>query len=654
MKRPIVGALVAALFALSVGPALAAGSDDLDFFEEEAKVVTAAHQPHAASDSPATVYVVTAEDIRASQAQTWCDLFRTVPGVNVVQSTTFQCQVSIRGLNAVFNNRTLVLLDGKSVLRADYDYVLWESLPVTLAEVERIEIVEGPASALYGANAVNGVINIITKTPEQLKGGLVSYSGGGENAQFGTALYGNRTGALDYKLGAGWRSGDRFDSGGQLGSESQRADGLIGYDLADDSRLSLSGGAAKYDVYQAAGPIGSSFSDGLDGFLRADYKVRDTSLRLFWNHEHSDEPQENGVTDETTEVYDATLEHSLSLPGGNQLTVGANARHESLLGGGYSPNPVKEDLWALYFEDEWRPGDRWSVTASGRLDHHPLTGFNFSPRASVLYRLADSQTLRATAGTSFRNPDLVESNVNAHVTLPNPPGGALPNPPFSALQVSAVGNPALSPERMAQAELAYNGQFGPVKASLVGYCYRLTNLIIAGSSSLTLVPPDAVLQSSYINQGEIRAWGYEAALEAPLTSALGVFANYSYVSERDAPANFSFGPSALSDPRHKVNAGAKWKRGGLTGSLRADWVDKTLWPNQSNSYSYDEVPSYFLLNFGVDYRFSGAWQGWELGASASNMLNNRHYETLPAAGGLPGQNGEILGGRWMGTLAYRF
>ena len=136
-----------------------------EFFGAEAKVVSASLEPQAIQRAPATVYVLSQDDIRASGAETLWDALRSVPGVDVMATRAHYGEVSVRGMNKPFSNRTLVLLDGKSVLNGYFDFVNWESIPVSIDEIDRIEVVEGPASALYGANAINGVINIITKRP---------------------------------------------------------------------------------------------------------------------------------------------------------------------------------------------------------------------------------------------------------------------------------------------------------------------------------------------------------------------------------------------------------------------------------------------------------------------------------------------------------
>jgi len=659
MKNPFprrtIGAALAA--ALAVQPAFAA-DDAFKLFEEEAQVISASFRPQSLGHTPATVYVVTAEDIKASGARTLWDALRAVPGVDVIETRAMQAEVGIRGLDRTINNRVLVLLDGRTVLDTIFDFITWENIPVTMEEIDRIEIVEGPASALYGANAVSGVINIITKTPEQMHGGLATVSGGGAAARFGSALYGGRTEKADYKLAMGESSVNRFENEGLLASRSAKLHALAGYDFANDQRASVSGGLTKAYTQTTAGGVGTANEHGFSGFLRGDYRWRDTKLRVFWN-------AGRGVYDDFSslqkpelhyDTLDANLQQSLSLPADNDLVVGAGYRRNTAASKVFGNASPEQDLWSLFGEDQWKPAEHWTVVASGRFDRHPLTPLSFSSHGSVLWDFAPRQTLRLTAGTSFRNPTLLENYIQFTQGLPNPGTPPLTNPPFSTLNVTTMGNRKLDPERMFQVELSHEARFGPVKTVVAGYYYRLRNLILSANPALvSAVPPNVDLQNSFVNAGGTKALGVQGGFEARARTWLDLFANYSYQSLKDD--NPDVVAHALNAPKHKVNAGVRTRRRGLTTSLWADWVSATYWNiNQTGSANvYGKVPDYLLLNGRVGYAFAGKWDGLELAVSAFNLADKRHYEIAPPSSPvLPGQNGEIVRSRWLGTISYRF
>lgn len=394
----------------------ATGSDVFEFFAAEAQVVTAARRPGTLRRAPATVYVVTREDIAASGAQTLWDALRGVPGVDVMSARTAHGEVSVRGLNRLQNNRTLVLLDGKTVLNGFFDYVVWEEIPVTLEEIDRIEIVEGPASALYGANAVNGVINIITRTPQQLNGGLASGAVGERQTLFGSLLYGDSRRPTSYKIGAGWRTANRFEDAGQRAARVLKAHLSLGRELTADSQLRLSGGIAGSKVQiSTAGGAGLALVDGASGFLRADYNRGPTQIRAFWNWGRGtwkdftffDEP------DTDYDTYDVTLERALEPSSRNELIMGGSYRHNAMHTNMFPNERIDQDLWALFFEDTWRSAPFLTIVVSGRLDRHPLTGEVFSPRLSAIYHPGDRHVFRLSTSTAFRNPTLTENYVEA-------------------------------------------------------------------------------------------------------------------------------------------------------------------------------------------------------------------------------------------------
>jgi outer membrane cobalamin receptor len=275
MKRAIL------LLLLALGPwsPVFAADDLFEFYQQEATVQTGSHQPQRPGETPATVYVVTAQEIKDSGARTIWDALRTVPGVDVIAARTGQGEVSIRGLDRPNVNRTLILLDGKTVLNGYYDYLTWESLPITLGEIDRIEVLEGPASAVYGANAISGVINIITKTPQQLSGGALQYTAGERSTQEGTLMAGKQSDHWGYKVGGGWDSTNRFEDASKLAAQSGKFNALVRYQGPEKSFWSASGGVTNFEAQSATDGSGTVIDKGLQSFARLDGRLQDTQLR---------------------------------------------------------------------------------------------------------------------------------------------------------------------------------------------------------------------------------------------------------------------------------------------------------------------------------------------------------------------------------------
>ncbi len=630
-------------------------AEDLLFMEIPV-VVTASRQSLEMNKAPATVYVLTSEDIKASGALTVADALRQVPGVDVLSARAADPQVSIRGMNHALANNTLVLLDGKSVLMGYFDTMVWETLPVTLDEIDRIEVVEGPASALYGANALNGVINIITKTPDQLKGGSAAITGGERRTRLGSLVYGRRSGKWDYKFGTGWNSVNQFENASRLASNAGKVHSLVGYEFGENRRISFSGGLSNINTEMNLSYIAVPYADGPVGFVRGDVVLDRFKLRTFWNHSGLvlRDAAVYGNPKLANDDYNVIAEQTLALFPSNELTFGGEFTHRTMRSGLFGSASPRQDLWASFFEDTWRFRERWLLVASGRLDHHPLTGHSFSPRGSVIFTPAASHAFRVSGGTSFKYPNLVENYLDLNVSVPNTGGAAVPNPPYSQLDLRYRGNQDLDPQRLAMVELAHSGDFGRLRTTLVGFHYKLKNIIDTTPAvpvSPASLPPVFPLDSTYYNHGEASALGGEFGGNILISRGVTAFANYSYQSVRFDSAG------SMSQPKHKVNGGVRYKRGGFSSSLWVSWVDKTFW----NASVQGAVPrivklkDYTLVNAHAGYAFPGRLRGMEIGLSVFNLGDHKHYQILPSQGAAePGRLGEVIRSRVAGTLSYRF
>ncbi|MBI4396015.1 MAG: TonB-dependent receptor [Elusimicrobia bacterium] len=660
MKKFSAGVFVG-LLAISTWPVDASAQgmeDEALFFGEIPVVVTASRKPQLITQAPATAYVLTQEDIKASGVQTLWDALRQVPGVEVLNTRTFAGDVSIRGLNQALSNHTLVLLDGRTLLTSFFNTLTWEAIPVSLEEIDRIEVVEGPASALYGANAVTGVINIITKRPDQLKGGVASYTGGERKTHFGSAVYGDQTEKLGYKTGLDWRSTYRFSDADLRASDVSKAHALMSYRLGEKTDLSVSGGLANNNTQLSAGGVGTMTIDGPSGFLRTDLLSGPTKLRAFWNYGNRDlrDFLLFGQPSIVENTLDVNLEQALPVFCSNEVVVGANYRRNTVESIIFDSKKRGQDLWALFFDDQWKPADKWTIALSGRFDRHPLTNDLFSPRGSVIFTPVRSQTFRFSAGSAFKYPTLLENYLLITPILPNPGAPPLTNPPFTFTMFTNRGSKSLLPERMTMTELSHQGTFGRWKTTTALFAYDVKDIIDRSPVVITsAVPPFISGNASFQNRGHSHALGGEFGAEVLISRRLTSFANYSYHSFDDEYESDSAG--ALSSPKHKVNGGVRLKTGGLTSGLWVHWVDKTFWNANQTGLAVQrvKVDDYTLVNAHVGYAFQKRLKGWEAAVDAFNIGNKRHDEVLPAVSIFqPGQNGEIVGSRVTGTVSYKF
>ncbi|MBH0203143.1 MAG: TonB-dependent receptor, partial [Nitrospira sp.] len=176
--------------------------------EETVSIASRYEQP--ISKAPSDVYVITDEDIRNSGATDIPTLLRQIPGMEVMQTSAVDFNVSVRGSNQLLANKVLVLVDGRSIYIDQSGQVLWKFLPVALTEVKRIEVLKGPASALYGFNAFDGVVNIITKSPEEMRGTTLQVAGGGLGTILTTGVHAGTVGNWGYRLSGGHEQNQRW------------------------------------------------------------------------------------------------------------------------------------------------------------------------------------------------------------------------------------------------------------------------------------------------------------------------------------------------------------------------------------------------------------------------------------------------------------
>jgi outer membrane receptor for ferrienterochelin and colicin len=632
------------------------GDEVFDFFAEEARVTTASRQPTTLQEAPATMHVVTAQDIQDSGAQTIWDALRTVPGVDVMIVQTFQGEVGIRGMNKALNNRVLVLLDGKPILSGYFERVNWEYLPVGLAEIDRIEVVLGPVSALYGPNAISGVINVITKTPQQISHGVVHVMAGDYHTLLGNAVVGMQSESLSGKMSVGWRSTRLLEDANDPASRVNQWHGFLQKDMRENAYLAVRGGLVHIDSRNNVGGLGSSFERGPSGYLRADYQQDQTRLQGFWNRNgtqlFNDDDDVPLQFDLDSDCLEFDVEQDVTLSKHQALTVGGSVKHNRMRSGALSLGVHKRTLWSLFFEDHWHLHPQLSFVLSGRLDHHSVVGLQGSPRGSVIWEPQGGHVFRISAGTSFRFPTITESALQFDQQLALSSDSNLP---FHTVALSILGNLDLKAEQMRMLEGAYTAKKKNLQFMGTMYVYRLKHVIATTLPEIGLTMSVPTVRVSFGNRpGQIRAWGGEMGLKVGLGMGLDGTVNYAYQNIKNDIDPLS---SVDGSPTHKVNMGLRFQKRGWTISGWMHWVGATLW------YQNDLVPdvnavgrvdAYALINAQARYAFSGALKKWVMGISAFNLLNNKHFETLPASALGQGQRGEIVQRRIVGTLTFAF
>ena len=322
---------------------LALVKEDLDFLKEETVSIAALHE-QPISKAPSNVYVLTEEDIRHSGAIDIPTLLRSIPGMEVMQTTGADFNVSMRGNNQLLANKLLVQVDGRSMTIGNQAVVNWKLIPVSLLEIKRIEVLKGPAGATHGFNAFDGVINIITKSPDEMKGSTVQVAGGEFDTISSSAIYGDRHGNFSYRLSAGYDQTNDWDDRDKTALQAYKFNVQTDYRLSNQAKLRLAGGVVDTDDFNS--PIteaGSSPGNPFQPYALLEYADPHVLLRTYWNRSEGkaqslppptltgilQSSDEDGKTtsDSLADTYDVLAQHMLEFGNVSRLTYGGNYRH---------------------------------------------------------------------------------------------------------------------------------------------------------------------------------------------------------------------------------------------------------------------------------------------------------------------------------------
>ena len=468
------------------------------------KVTSVARKPQSLRTAAAAVFVITSEDIRRSGLHSLPEVLRLAPGVQVARVETGTWAISIRGFNNDFANKLLVLIDGRSVYNEVWSGVYWNLQDLALDNIERIEVVRGPGAALWGVNAVNGVINIITKPARDTQGGLITAEAGTEMETNNRARYGGRIGSKAlYRIGA--RESTHEALSGLSGDISRHGWGTasvdfrIDWDITPRDSLMVSGQGYRSELGHAFvlpsaanpfPPIQDVREEPWDGFILADWQRRfsdrsSIEARASWGRTDSGDANVSAV------FIDREFEF--------QQRVGLGSRQDLLWGatihsGVYDVTPhetfrfdpahTDANIFSFFATDEISiVRDRLYLTLGMQTGHHYATGFEAQPTARLSWTPAKKLTTWAAISRAVRTPSVSERSFDAILAaIP------LESPSFGLFH--GLGNPGLRSETTLAYEAGQRVQLGRTASLDVSAFYNVhQHLIGRNTESPFFVPP---------------------------------------------------------------------------------------------------------------------------------------------------------------------
>jgi iron complex outermembrane receptor protein len=577
-------------------------------FREIPTVISATGREQPLSQAPVAVTVITAEQIRQSGATTLPDLLRIVSGLDVAQATASNAHIAARGLNKSGTQVMQVLIDGRPASENFIATTLWYQFPLSLEEIERIEVVKSPSAALYGDRAFGGLVHIITKRPEAIPGTHLAITGGEAGTAIATVLHAGVQGRLTYKVTAGYDRTDQFPNPRQgisdddLGRENFFGSLRLGYRLAGGAELSLYTGFTHFkrlDIIAEPGPRNQGRGDF--GYVQAVYRDGGFLAQYSLNAADAWAPPPVDTTIRFF-AHQLDVQHSTAW-GPHILTAGVSGRYNTVDANFIEGGRQDQFLFGVFLQDEYRLRDGLTATLGARLDTHPDAGVRVSPRASLVYTPWPDQTFRASVGLAYRYPSVIENFHSQSIATFAPP------PAPSTVQL--VGNPDVDPARLVSYELGYRGRLHDRARLTVDLFYSPFD------DSIELRPdPANPAQLTYANADAYSTVGGELGLEVLLAEWLLGFANYSYQYRYiDDPTV----PGVV--PRHKANAGLTLSRWGFTGTLWLHYVGK-------EEGALGKLDSYTLVNARLARPFKLFGQDAEFAVQAFNLFNDVHQETV--------------------------
>ncbi|PPD03083.1 MAG: TonB-dependent receptor [Methylobacter sp.] len=611
------------------------------------KVTSVSKKAQALNDAAAAVFVISNEDIKRAGATTIPDALRLAPGLDVAKIDANKWAVSARGFNGRFANKLLVLIDGRNAYTRTFAGVYWEAQDVLMEDIDRIEVIRGPGGTLWGANAVNGVINIITKHTSNTQGGLVAAGGGDQEQGFGGFRYGGKlaedtTGRVYVK---GFkREQNSYSNGQPSGDQWDKVQGGFRVDsrLNAQDELTVQG-----DLYQAninqnvvipqlSQPFSSlvndkAFANGgnlLSKWQRTLSPTSSYTLQAYYDYYNRDD----AVIKEARNTLDLDFQHRFALAD----------RHDFIWGLGYQysldnvlsspvfqvdPKSRGTQLFSSFIQDEIAViRDTLWFTIGSKFEHNDFSGFELQPSARFLWAPHSQHRFWASVSRAVRTPSRGEENFTTLVNVTRPQqtqAGFIP--PVAAF---VNNSPAFSTEHLLAYELGYRTTaIDSVSLDLTLFYNNYDSVRSVSQVGLTPGFP-IVVNSELTNEYSPKTYGAEVAVVWQMLDWWRWDANYSYL--RTDLSGAPFNQLAVS-PQQRFSLRSSlspWRNIDFDAWLR--YVD----PNSTiSSTGAVTIPAYTTLDLRVAWR--PEVKGLELSVTGQNLLEDRHLEYLQESFTLP-------------------
>jgi iron complex outermembrane receptor protein len=578
------------------------------------------------ADTAAAVTVITAEDIRRSGATDIPEVLRLVPGLQVARFAAGSWAISARGFNSTAANKLLVMIDGRTVYSPLFSGTFWEVQDLVLEDIARIEVVRGPGATLWGANAVNGVINIITKSTHQTKSNYADVAGGGaEDLGVAALRVGGAAGAdTSYRVFGKYSYRDQLArSGGADANDSVRI-GRTGFRVdttKGDNDITLEGevyrGLAGFPGRQDGKVLGGDLVSRWNGKLSNRSELQ---LQAYFSRELRRVPMQSDFRQRTLDI---DLQHRL-LIASHAVTWGAEYRWNADVNLqtpvlSFVPAERTYPLVTAFVQDEVSlAADKLKVQFGSKFEHNDFNGFEIQPSIRALWSLRSNESVWGAVSRAVRTPTRFDSDIRF-----GPPG------------FQFVGNPDFDAEKLVAFELGYRRQTAARLSLDVASFYNVYDSL----RSLEFQPAAGVV--ALLNNANARTYGVEVSAAYDVSEEVRLTGGYSFLGKRTSldsgHVDVLNGALEGNDPRHQFMVhGSADVDGGVELDSTFRFVSRLPAP---------AVPRYAELDARVGWN---ATSTVELSLVGRNLLHRQHPEFGPV------ENREEVQRNVYGRLAFRF
>ena len=495
------------------------------------KLSSASRKSQSIMETAAASYVITQEDIRRAGITVLPEALRLVPGVQVARIDSNKWAISARGFNSRFASKLLVMIDGRTVYTPLRSEVNWDSHNVLLDDVERIEVIRGTGASLWGANAVNGIINIITKAAYDTQGGLVSTTlGTGEEQGVIGLRYGDSLPLGHYRIYSKLHINDNMLDSQGIEAKEDWTTKHVG--LRVDQALENDQWGFETEYYETRYQRFDRKSQQNKQIEAKNFHLlgrwkRDLSdgssmqLQSYFTHTKRDDLLYN----EHRYLYDIDFQHNIEHWQDHNIIWGLGLRYtkDHIVGVPrfyYLPDRRTDKLLSAFIQHEWQFAEQWRLTIGTKLEHNDYTGLEMQPSLRLLWKPNDHHSFWAALSRAVKMPSRTDSDFYLQTGSPR-------------MLIYVSGNPQLQSETLLAHELGYrfqpNARFG---FDINLFFHRYDDVISSGEPQFIAYPSPRLL---YENQNNIsgHSFGTELSAQWQISSELKLAIKYNYLKEQD-------------------------------------------------------------------------------------------------------------------------